>query len=109
MKRSSIRRKPRPSTPKERAWYKRVAGIGQCVLCGKHGPCQVAHRNGAGMALKAHYTDVAYLCCASPDGVGCHEKIDRYIGMSRAESEAMMDEAIKRTQQLLGWNDETSS
>lgn len=102
MKRSPMKRRPRPSTPEERAWYGRVASIKQCVLCGSHGPCQVAHKNGAGMALKADYHETACLCCASPSGLGCHEKIDRYIGMTRAESEAMMDEAIRRTHKLLG-------
>ena len=96
-----MKRKPRPSSPEERAWYAKVASIGHCVLCGKHGPCQVAHRNGAGASLKAEYHQTAYLCCASNDGLGCHEKIDRYIGMNRTESEALMDEAIEKTKQLL--------
>lgn len=53
------------------------------------------------MALKADYHETAYLCCASPAGLGCHEKIDRCIGMSRAASNALMDKAIRRTQRLL--------
>lgn len=100
MKRSPIRRKPRPSMSEESAWYKRIHDeIPCCVLCGKHG-VTVAHRNeGRGMGQKAPFSQTAALCWP------CHYRIDNGRDLSQGERRALMDEAIKRTQQLLGWSD----
>lgn len=98
MKRSRIKRKPRPYTREERAWYARVASIRQCVLCGRHG-VQVAHANeGKGMGIKAHYSRTAALCPT------CHHEIDNGSGLSRMERRELMDTAIQRTRMLLGFD-----
>lgn len=95
MKRSPMKRRPRPSTPEERAWYKRIHDeIPACVLCGRYG-IQVAHRNGAGMALKADYHDTAALCPT------CHHECDNGNTLTLDERRRLMDQAIEKTHRLL--------
>ena len=89
-------RKPRPSSPEERAWYKMLhENISYCVLCGSTDIPQVAHRNGAGMALKAHYKDTAMLCAA------CHYECDNGNVLTLAERRDMMEQAIQTTHDIL--------
>ena len=95
MKRSQIKRKPRPSSAEERAWYAKVHQIENCVLCGRYG-IQVAHRNeGAGMGQKAGFHETAALCQV------CHYAIDDGSKMPREQRRALMDEAIEKTKFLL--------
>lgn len=98
MKRSRIRRKPRPSTPEERAWYKRIHDeIPCCVLCGSNGPIQVAHENyNKAMGKKRPYWRSAALC------VRCHTSIDSGKDLTRDERRQLMEVAIQKTHELLG-------
>lgn len=95
MKRTQIKRKPRPSSPEERAWYAKVHRIENCVMCGRYG-IEVAHRDeGKGMGMKTHYTLTAALCSV------CHHALGNGHKLSRDERRALMDEAIEKTKYLL--------
>lgn len=96
MKRSPMKRRPRPSTPAERAWYAKVHRIENCVLCGRYG-IQVAHRNeGAGMGRKvAAEGNCAALCPI------CHYYIDDGPAVELSERRALMNKAINETNFLL--------
>lgn len=50
-----------------------------CIKCGKTNT-QAAHLGrDKGWGTKACDSTCAPLCCVSPDGLGCHEKLDQYL------------------------------
>lgn len=70
------------------AWRRAVASL-PCVLCGKEGETQCAHRNeGKGMAMKTPDVWSAGLC------VACHSAIDQGNALDREERRERMDLAI---------------
>lgn len=78
----------------EKRWFGKVAEIKNCVLCGSYGT-QVAHRNGAGMALKAQPWETAALCPT------CHYHVDNGDTFTLDERRRMMGEAIHKTHAIL--------
>ncbi len=73
-------------------WRRAVASL-PCVLCGRHGETQCAHRNEGKAMGKKLMDDVwtAALC------VTCHSDIDQGREMSREERRERMDKAILLT------------
>lgn len=51
---------PRKKTKSEKEYHAKVAQAG-CVICGIT-PCEVHHKTGAGMGLRASHYDVIGLC-----------------------------------------------
>jgi len=83
------------STAEERRWFKAVAELSTCCLCGAYG-VQVAHSNvDRGMGQKSSPWNTAALCPA------CHHEIDNGRLLSREERRSRMDLAIKRTHDRL--------
>lgn len=73
------------------AWRRAVASL-PCVLCGKQGDTQCAHRNeGKGMGLKTDDALTAALCTT------CHGEIDQGSQHTRAQRRERMDKAILLT------------
>lgn len=73
------------------AWRRAVAAL-PCVLCGRHGETQCAHRNeGKGMGLKTDDALTAALCQT------CHSDIDQGPDFSRDERRRRLDVAILLT------------
>lgn len=76
-------------------WRKAVADL-PCVLCGKVGETQCAHRNeGKGMGMKTDDCLTAALC------VACHSEIDQGPGLTRDQRRERLDRAILMTVQAL--------
>ena len=72
-------------------WRRAVAAL-PCVLCGRHGETQCAHRNvDKGMGLKTDDALTAALCQS------CHSEIDQGKTMSRDERRQRLDVAILLT------------
>lgn len=72
-------------------WRRAVAAL-PCVLCGRHGETQCAHRNvDKGMGLKTDDALTAALCQS------CHSEIDQGKTMSRDERRQRLDLAILLT------------
>ena len=72
-------------------WRRAVAAL-PCVLCGRHGETQCAHRNeGKGMGLKTDDAMTAALCQA------CHSEIDQGKDFTREERRQRLDLAILLT------------
>jgi hypothetical protein len=79
-------------TFRSEAWRKAVVDIGFCVLCGKHGDIQAAHRNELkGAGIKVHDCWTAATCPA------CHYQIDQSKDLTRDERRALIDRAIVLT------------
>ena len=73
------------------AWRRAVASL-PCVLCGREGQTQCAHRNeGKGMGIKTDDFLTAALCPT------CHVAIDQGPDLLRNERRSMMDSAILLT------------
>lgn len=73
------------------AWRRAVASL-PCVLCGREGDTQCAHRNeGKGMSQKTDDSLTAAVCSA------CHREIDQGKTLTREERRARMDKAILLT------------
>ena len=73
------------------AWRRAVASL-PCVLCGREGQTQCAHRNeGKGMGLKTDDFLTAALCPT------CHVAIDQGPDLLRNERRSLMDSAILLT------------
>lgn len=96
---------PLPAAPKDaihrsEAWRRAVASL-DCVLCGKSGETQCAHRNeGKALSMKTDDVLSAALC------VACHSEIDQGSGLTRNERRERLDRAILLTMQRLardGW------
>ena len=84
---------PQPKTGRHdsKAWRQAVASLA-CVLCGREGSTQAAHRNeGKGMGLKTDDALTAALC------VECHAEIDQGHKMNREQKRSEMDRAIVLT------------
>jgi hypothetical protein len=78
-------------TYRSKAWLAAVASL-PCVLCGREGETQAAHRNqGKGMGLKTDDCLTAALC------QGCHADIDQGKAWSRTERRERLDGAILMT------------
>lgn len=87
--------KPRAERWESVPWRRAVASL-PCVLCGKAGETQVAHRNeGKGMGIKTDDSLTAALCGA------CHAEIDQGAHLTRDERRQRMDRAILMTVQAL--------
>jgi len=72
-------------------WRRAVAAL-PCVLCGRHGETQCAHRNeGKGMGLKTDDALTAALCQT------CHSAIDQGPDYTRDERRRRIDVAILLT------------
>lgn len=72
-------------------WRRAVAAL-PCVLCGRHGETQCAHRNvDKGTGLKTDDALTAALCQS------CHSEIDHGKTMSRDERRQRLDVAILLT------------
>lgn len=79
-------------------WRRAVASL-PCVLCGRAGDTQCAHRNeGKGMGLKTDDALTAALCTA------CHTEIDQGPDLDRDERRERMDRAILLTLRDLARN-----
>lgn len=84
---------------------KRLAAIRKlpCVRCG-HPDSQAAHSNssghGKGRGIKADDAYTVPLC------VGCHQRFDRFELGTRAESEAMFEKWLVKTELMMGKRDE---
>ncbi|MDE1907197.1 MAG: DUF968 domain-containing protein [Rhodospirillales bacterium] len=79
------------STFRSEKWLRAVAAL-PCVICGREGMTQAAHRNvGKGMGMKVDDCAAAALC--QP----CHYEIDAGSNMLRDERRATMDRAIVDT------------
>jgi len=90
----------RPVKPKAERWesvpWRRAVASLPCVLCGREGDTQAAHRNeGKGMALKTDDSLTAALC------TGCHTEIDQGAHLTREQRRERMDRAILLTVQAL--------
>lgn len=73
------------------AWRRAVAAL-PCVLCGRHGETQCAHRNeGKGMGFKTDDAMTAALC------QHCHSEIDQGKDFTREERRQRLDLAILLT------------
>ena len=73
------------------AWRRAVAAL-PCMLCGREGQTQCAHRNeGKGMGLKTDDAMTAALCLT------CHADIDQGPDLSRDDRRDVMDYAILLT------------
>jgi hypothetical protein len=87
--------KPRAERWESVPWRRAVASL-PCVLCGREGQTQAAHRNeGKGMGLKVDDCWLAALC------VPCHADIDQGATMTREQRRELMDRAILLTIQAL--------
>ena len=76
---------------RSKAWMQAVASL-PCVLCGKHGQTQPAHRNeGKGMGMKTHDCWTAALCYE------CHSRIDQGAHLTREDRRSLIDGAILLT------------
>jgi len=72
-------------------WRRAVAAL-PCVICGREGQTQAAHRNeGKGMGLKTDDALTAALCQT------CHSEIDQGKTMTRDERRQRLDVAILLT------------
>ena len=82
---------------------KRLAAVRllPCVKCG-HSDSQAAHSNsakhGKGRGIKASDAFVIPLCAT------CHAAFDRFELGNRAESEAMFDQWLVKTELMMGKN-----
>lgn len=86
---------PKDATHRSDAWRRAVASL-DCVLCGKAGETQCAHRNeGKAMAAKTDDALSAALCIA------CHSEIDQGSKLTRNERRERLDRAILLTVQRL--------
>lgn len=90
----------RPVQPKAERWesvpWRRAVASLPCVLCGKPGDTQAAHRNeGKGMGLKTDDSLTAALCTT------CHTEIDQGPHLTREQRRERMDRAILLTVQAL--------
>lgn len=58
-----------------------------CAHCGVQGFSQAAHANGytwgKGRGMKSTDAAIFPLCCTRPDVVGCHEKHDQFIDVTK--------------------------
>lgn len=89
---------PKQGRHESEAWRRAVASL-PCVMCGKQGETQCAHRNeGKGMGLKADDALTAALC------VACHRDIDTGSQHTRAARRERLDAAILTTIALLARN-----
>lgn len=87
--------KPRAERWESVPWRRAVASLA-CVLCGRTGETQCAHRNeGKGMGVKVDDCLSAALCG------GCHREIDQGATMTREQRRELMDRAILLTIQAL--------
>lgn len=88
-------RNPKRGSAEEKRWFKAVAELETCVLCGEHG-IQVAHSNqDRGLGQKSAPWLTAPLCPS------CHVEIDSGKNLSKLERHAWMDRAIVRTHDKL--------
>lgn len=86
---------PKQGRHKSNAWRRAVASL-PCVLCGKEGETQCAHRNeGKGIGIKCDDALSAALC------VACHREIDSGGSYTRSERRERLDCAILTTIALL--------
>ncbi len=82
---------PKDDRHSSEAWRRAVAEL-PCVLCGREGDTQAAHRNeGKGMGLKTDDALTAALCTT------CHSAIDQGPDYSRDERRRRIDAAILLT------------
>ena len=82
---------PKDNRHESEAWRRAVAAL-PCVLCGREGQTQCAHRNeGKGMSLKTDDALTAALC------VLCHSAIDQGKDFTREERRQRLDLAILLT------------
>jgi hypothetical protein len=82
---------PKAGRHESTAWRRAVASL-PCMLCGKEGETQCAHRNeGKSMSMKTDDATSAALC------VDCHRNIDQGKDMTREERRSTMDRAIVLT------------
>jgi hypothetical protein len=82
---------PKTMRHESEPWRRAVASL-PCVLCGRQGRTQCAHRNeGKGMSIKTDDALSAALCDV------CHAEIDQGSQHKRAERRARMDRAIRLT------------
>ena len=89
--RSTTAPAPKEGRHESTAWRRAVAGL-PCVLCGRQGETQCAHRNeGKGLGLKTDDALTAALCAA------CHSAIDQGKEFNREERRQLMDRAILLT------------
>jgi hypothetical protein len=83
------------TTATDRRWFEAGAGIGYCVLCGRHG-AQVSHSNMLrGLRQKSAAWNTAALC---PE---CHHDIDNAPRLDQAERRALHFRAITMTHDAL--------
>jgi hypothetical protein len=86
-----MRGHPKPTRHESEPWRRAVASL-PCVLCGRHGRTQCAHRNeGKGMSIKTDDALTAALCDV------CHTDIDQGSQHTKAARRARMDRAILLT------------
>jgi hypothetical protein len=82
---------PKTMRHESEPWRRAVASL-PCVLCGRHGRTQCAHRNeGKGMSIKTDDALTAALCDV------CHTDIDQGSQHTKAARRARMDRAILLT------------
>lgn len=85
-------------TFRSESWRRAVASL-PCVICGRYGETQAAHRNqGKGMGMKVDDCWTAALCTS------CHSEIDNGKSMTQDERRESMDRAILDTIRLLALN-----
>lgn len=80
--------------------YRRFVASHACFGCGLVGRSQAAHPNaGKGMALK---TDdrLCFPLCAGTVSMGCHQKLDLSVGMTRDARRALEAQYTARMQDI---------
>lgn len=85
MKRSALRRRPKPPTP-EHVAATALARKSKCLICGERGTCVPAHwphhRGSGGKWANEWARELWVPACGEPGA--CHQLIDRQLGVSEA-------------------------
>jgi hypothetical protein len=104
---------PKDEPLRSEAYRRFVAGF-PCFACAIKGHSQAAHSNspihGKGKGLKADDRYLFPLCCAMPGRMGCHERHDLGVDMTREERRAAEERYVERMHLIAaahGWCLET--
>jgi hypothetical protein len=104
---------PKDEPLRSEPYRKWVASLA-CFSCGLKGHSQAAHSNspihGKGKGLKADDRYLFPLCCAMPGRMGCHERHDLGVDMTREERRAAEERYVERMHLIAaahGWDLET--